>query len=100
MGGDGSDAPVATAPGDAFDEQRLLASARRSAGSDDFGDEPFLEPLHVLLESLRSAELNDLGSMIMRGTLLRSLIQRLRAHEWWTAHPEILAEPLAPPIVV
>ena len=85
---------MATAPGDAFDEERLLRSARRSAGSEDFGSEPFLEPLQVLLDSLRSAPLNDLGAMIMRGTLLRSLIQRLRAEQWWTAHPEILDEPI------
>ncbi len=70
------------------------------AGTDDFGSEPFLEPLHVLLDSLRSAPLNDLGRMIMRGTLLRSLSQRLRAQYWFTTHPEILNEPLAPPIVV
>ncbi|HKY14259.1 MAG TPA: sulfotransferase [Microthrixaceae bacterium] len=91
---------MATGPGDAFDEQRLLASARKSAGSEDFGDEPFLEPLQVLLDSLRSAPLNDLGAMIMRGTLMRSLIQRLRAHAWWSEHPEILAEPIEAPIVV
>jgi Sulfotransferase family len=87
-------------PGGAFDEQRLLASARRIAGSDDFGDEPFLEPMRVLLDSLRSAPLNDLGAMILRGTLLRSLSQRARAQSWWTEHPEILDEELAPPIVV
>jgi len=91
---------VTTASGDPFDEERLLASARRSAGSDDFGTEPFLEPLRVLLDSLRSAPLNDLGSFIMRGTLLRSLIQRLRAEQWWTEHPEILDEPIEAPIVV
>lgn len=70
---------MTTASGDPFDEERLLASARRAAGSEDFGTEPFLEPLQMLLDSLRSAPLNDLGSFIMRGTLLRSLIQRLRA---------------------
>jgi hypothetical protein len=91
---------VTTSPGDAFDQERLLQSARRSAGSEDFGSEPFLEPLEVLLASLRSAPLNDLGTMIMRGTLLRSLIQRLRAEQWWTAHPEILDEPIEAPIVV
>ena len=47
----------------------------------------------MLLDSLRSAPLNDLGAMILRGTLLRSLSQRLRAEQWWSAHPEILAEP-------
>ena len=91
---------MATASGDPFDEPRLLASARRSAGSDDFGSEPFLEPLAVLLDSLHAAPLNDLGSFIMRGTLLRSLIQRLRAEQWWTDHPEILDEPIEAPVVV
>ncbi len=91
---------MTTSPGDAFDQERLLRSACRSAGSDDFGTEPFLEPLGVLLDSLRSAPVNDLGTMILRGTLLRSLIQRLRAQQWFTAHPEILAEPVEAPIVV
>jgi hypothetical protein len=84
---------VTTASVDPFDEERLLASARRSAGSDDFGSEPFVEPLRVLLDSLHSAQLNDLGSMIMRGTLLRSLIQRLRALDWWTSTPRSSTSP-------
>lgn len=91
---------MATAPGDAFDEERLLASAVRAAGADDFGTEPFREPLRVLLGSLREAPLNDLGSFIVRGTLLRSLIQRLRAERWFAEHPEILQEVVLPPIVV
>jgi hypothetical protein len=91
---------MTTVRGDTFDEERLLASARRVAGADDFGPEPFLEPLRVLLDSLRAAPLSDLGVAIMRGTLLRSLSQRLRAQQWWTAHPEILDEPVDRPIVV
>ena len=91
---------MTTAAGDAFDEERLLRSARRIAGSDDFGTEPFIEPLRVLLDSLRSAPLNDLGEMIWRGTLLKSLSQRARAEAWWGAHPEILDEPIDAPIVV
>jgi Sulfotransferase family len=91
---------VTTAPKDAFDEQRLLRSACRIAGSEDFGTEPFREPLGVLLDSLRAAPLNDLGEMIWRGTLLKSLSQRARAEEWWTRHPEILDEPIDAPIVV
>ena len=91
---------MTTAPGDAFDEDRLLRSACRIAGSEDFGSEPFVEPLRVLLDSLRAAPLNDLGAMIWRGTLLRSLSQRLRAERWWSEHPEILTEPIVAPIVV
>ena len=83
-----------------FDEERLLRSACRVAGSEDFGSEPFRQPLQVLLESLRSASLSDVGTVIWRGALLRSLSQRLRAEQWWDAHPEILTEQIAAPIVI
>lgn len=91
---------MTTAPNNAFDEERLLRSARRIAGSDDFGTEPFMEPLGVLLDSLRGAPLNGLGEMIWRGSLLKSLSQRARAEQWWSTHPEILDEPIDAPIVV
>jgi Sulfotransferase family len=91
---------VTTAAADVFDEEQLLHSAVRVAGAGDFGGEPFLEPLRVLLDSLRAAPLSDLGAAIWRGTLLRSLSQRLRAEQWWDAHPEILTEPIVAPIVV
>ena len=91
---------MSTAPHNAFDEARLLRSARRIAGSDDFGTEPFMEPLRVLLDSLRAAPLNGLGEMIWRGSLLKSLSQRARSEAWWREHPEILDEPIERPIVV
>lgn len=91
---------MTTAAADVFDEEQLLRSAVRVAGAEDFGGEPFLEPLRVLLDSLRSAPLSDLGAAVWRGTLLRSLSQRLRAEQWWGTHPEILAEPVVSPIVV
>ncbi|HVC66877.1 MAG TPA: sulfotransferase [Acidimicrobiales bacterium] len=91
---------MTTAAADVFDEEQLLRSAVRVAGAEDFGGEPFTEPLRVLLDSLRSAPLSDLGAAVWRGTLLRSLSQRLRAEQWWGTHPEILAEPIVAPIVV
>jgi len=91
---------MTTGTADVFDEQRLLRSACRVAGTDDFGSEPFREPLRMLLDSLRTAPLSELGAGIWRGTLLRSLSQRLRAEAWWAAHPEILDEPVVAPIVV
>src|SRR4051812_22489158 len=100
MAGDGSDAVMSTAGDDPFGEARLLQSARTAAGLEDFGPEPFLEPMQVQLDSLRSAPLNDLGVMILRGMLLRSLIQRLRTQHWCTEHPEILDERIDAPIVV
>jgi hypothetical protein len=100
MAGDGSDAVVSTAADDPFGEARLLQSARKAAALEDFGSEPFLEPLGVLLDSLRSAPLNDLGVMILRGMLLRSLVARLRTEHWCRVHPEILDEPIDAPIVI
>jgi Sulfotransferase family len=100
MAGDGSDAVMSTAADDPFGEARLLLSARRAAGLEDFGPEPFVEPMQVQLDSLRSAPLNDLGVMILRGMLLRSLVQRLRTQHWCTEHPEILDERIDAPIVV
>jgi hypothetical protein len=89
-----------TGPADALDEERLLRSACRVAGSENFGSEPFREPLRALLDALNSAALSDLGVAIWRGNLLRSLSQRLRSEQWWSAHPEILSERIEAPIVV
>ena len=91
---------MSTAADDPFGEARLLQSARKAAGLEDFGPEPFVEPMQVQLDSLRAAPLNDLGVMILRGMLLRSLIQRLRTQHWCTEHPEILDERIDAPIVV
>jgi len=91
---------VTSASTDAFDEERLLRSACRVVGSEDFGSEPFLEPLRVLLDSLKEAALSELGVAIWRGSLRRSLSQRLRAEQWWSTHPEILSEPIVAPIVI
>jgi hypothetical protein len=91
---------VTAAADDPFDEERLVRSARRAAGADDFGTEPFVEPFRVMLDSLRSAPLTPIGAMIIRGTILRSLTQRLRAVQWWSTYPEILNEPIGRPIVI
>ncbi len=83
-----------------FDENALLESARRKTGLDDFGDESFREPLRVLLRSLAAAPLNSVGTLVLRASLRRSLVQRLRARDWRRRHPEIAEERVAPPIVV
>ncbi len=83
-----------------FDEATLLAEAQRKAGLSDFGDMGFQAPLRVLLESLADAPLNDVGKLVLRTSIRRSLVQRLLAQEWSTRHPEIAREPIEAPLVV
>jgi len=83
-----------------FDEAALLASARRKTGLDDFGDPAFREPLRVLLASLAEAPLNAVGTLVLRSTIRRSLVQRLRAEDCFARHPEIARERIERPLVV
>lgn len=85
----------------AFDEARLLADAQSNAGLTDFGEEPFREPLSVLLRSLREeAQLNELGRATFRGRIVESLETRLKTQDWISRHPEILDEKIEAPIVI
>jgi hypothetical protein len=78
----------------------VVASARAKEGLEDLGDLPFEEPLGVLLDSYAAAPLSDAGSRILRGNVVHSLRQRLRAVELVRRHPEIAAEVIAAPVVV
>ena len=69
-------------------------------GLDDFGDEPFHEPLRVLLASYAEAPIHELGARILHGSVVRSLANRLRARHWLTLHPEIADEVIEAPLVV
>jgi hypothetical protein len=83
-----------------FDEGALRAEAERKAGSSDFGDLPFDEPLRVLLASLADAPLNLVGKVVLRTSIRRSLVQRLLAERWSSRHPEIRRTPVGAPVVV
>ncbi len=81
--------------------QSVLSDARRKVGLDDFGDEGFLEPLEVLVDSInREAQLNPVGNMIIRGRIVGVLTNKLVAQESIKRHPEILEIPVEAPIVV
>lgn len=68
----------------------LMANARRKAGLTDFGDEWFVAPLTVLVESInREAALTPLGKLIQKNRLEGALVTRLRAEALCKAHPEI-----------
>ncbi|MXX78402.1 MAG: sulfotransferase, partial [Gemmatimonadales bacterium] len=76
---------------DALDVDRMIAAARRRTGLSDFGDEWFLEPLEVLVESINAeARLTPLGATIQRARIVSALAIRLRGEQLLREHPEIL----------
>ncbi len=76
---------------DALDVDRMIAAARRKTGLSDFGDEWFLEPLEVLVESINAeARLTPLGARIQHSRIVSALATRLRAERLLREHPEIL----------
>jgi hypothetical protein len=84
-----------------LEEQDLLDSAARRAGSDDFGGSGFRAGLSVLLDSVaREADLSTLGRLSCRETLLRYLENRLRLQEYRTAHPEVGEEVIERPLFI
>jgi hypothetical protein len=79
----------------------VLADAQRKMGLRDFGDEGFLEPLDVLVDSInREAALNPVGHMIIRGRIIGVLANKLVTQNTIKQHPEILDIPVEAPIVV
>ncbi len=85
---------------DEFALEAVFAAASSADGLEDFGPADFVEPLEVLLDAYRSAPLNELGRMLLRGSVVHSLRTRLRANHWFDAHPEIAEQRIAAPIVV
>ncbi len=69
----------------------LLSAAAQKVGSDEFGDDWFLEPLGVLVDSLNNeAQLSELGVELTRRRLTALLVDRLRLRALQREHPEIL----------
>lgn len=85
-----------------LDEGRLSRQARRASGLEDFGvDDGWRENLRVLTASMRAeSQPNAIGRTIAHGSILKVLIDRLRAEALFSAHPEIRARPLAAPLVI
>jgi hypothetical protein len=84
----------------AFDVATVLADAQRKEALTDWGPGEFERPLGVLLADYAAADLNAVGTHILRSGIVHSLRMRLRAQEWIRRHPEILEERVAAPIVV
>jgi Sulfotransferase family len=83
-----------------FDAAAVMADAQRKESLTDWGPCDFERPLGVLLADYPRADLNAIGTHILRSGIIHSLRMRLRAQEWIRRHPEILEEKVAAPIVV
>ncbi len=84
-----------------LDENTLIASARKQTGLHAFGDDRFLQPLRVLLNAYQTeANLNPLGRLLARQSLVRILKHRLYAADLLDRHPEILEREIPAPVVV
>ncbi len=83
-----------------FDLAAVIAEAQRKEALSDWGPGEFDRPLRVLLADYARADLNPIGTHILRSGIVHSLRMRLRAQEWIRRHPEILDEQVAAPIVV
>lgn len=80
---------------------RLLEDARDVANLDDYGDLAFAEGLSVLVGSVNAeAELSTANESVLREEIIRVLVNRLRMQADITRHPEILNEPLLPPVFI
>ncbi|MEX6724703.1 sulfotransferase family protein [Parapedomonas caeni] len=85
----------------ALDPDLLLQQARDQTGLRDFGDDHFLEPYRMLLDSVaRDVDFSDQGLRTFRYNVLRCLVNRLRITRDFRQHPEILDEDVDDPIVV
>jgi hypothetical protein len=84
----------------AFELDGVLADAQRKESLTEWGPGEFDGPLRVLLADYAHAELNPIGTHILRSGIVHSLRMRLRTQEWIRRHPEILDEKVAAPIVV
>jgi len=84
-----------------LEPEALLDTAIAAKGLDDFGGDAWRVHYEVLLESLeREADLHLAGRLLTRAEILRALRNRLRLAELWRRRPEILRDPVAPPIFV
>lgn len=84
-----------------FSVTGLLSRASENTGLEDFGDDRFLEPLSLLIYSLKhEARLTKAGLESQRQRILGLLENRLRVEAHYAAHPEIENERIVNPVVI
>jgi hypothetical protein len=84
-----------------LDPQMLMRSACEETGLDDYGDLRFVDYLNRWCAALPAeARLSAMGVEILKPTIARMLVNRLRMQRDIAQHPEILDEDVSNPIVV
>lgn len=79
----------------------LISTARQETGLEHFGDESFQPALETFLQSAETeADLNPFGRLNARLRVLRSLRNRLWAHDCFTSHSDILRRKIAAPLII
>ncbi|MDQ1508980.1 MAG: hypothetical protein QOG50_824 [Actinomycetota bacterium] len=79
----------------------VIAEACGLTGLDNFGSDSFREGLSVYCESVTSeAQLNELGTIAIRGNVVGTLANRLRVVDWAQQHPDVHTERIDAPLVV
>ena len=79
----------------------LMNAAAAETGLANFGDEGFIEPLKVYLESVGAeSQLTDMGELAFKQDTLRLLVNRLKVQDALAKNPEILEEKVDDPIII
>ena len=79
---------------------RLLDTARKQTGLQNFGEDSFREGLEVLAEALdREARLNATGRAVLDGQIVDLLANRLMIEDWYERHPEIDDQAIIAPLI-
>lgn len=85
----------------AFLPDELMGQAVAATALDDFGEPDFLDGLRAYCSSVAvEAGLSDLGTGAIAGTIVASLVNRLRVVDWAKRHPDVHGEHIDAPIVV
>ncbi|MGB8328592.1 MAG: sulfotransferase [Polyangiales bacterium] len=84
-----------------LDPNSIVRAAARAAKSEHFGDESFLDALPLLSEAIESeADLNWLGRVMYRQSLLGFLQNRFSVYGYRAAHPELAGVPIERPVFI
>ncbi len=83
-----------------FDADALLEASRRRTGLEDFGPASFEEPFRLYIDCIQDTPFSAFGRISQRAMIGGLLDTRLRIEAVIAAHPEILEQPIAQPIVI